>query len=120
MHRIGCLWVWEEKGGAMGATGEEECVQVAGACRCVYAQVCTCVHRLRVRAGACTHKCVHVCTGCGCVQVSVGTGVYTCAGQMCAGACTCDAQEELLVSAPAVLAGVLPMGSVVPPFVKLK
>ena len=63
------------------------------------------VCRLRVRAG---------------VQVCASTGVYTCAGQMCAGACTCDAQEELLVSAPAVLAGVLPMGSVVPPFVKLK
>lgn len=74
--RIGCLWVWEEERGAVGATGEER-VQVS---------------------------CVQVCAGCGCVQVSVGTGVYVSTGcrsiqvcvyiQVCAcaqvvGACRC-------------------------------
>ena len=103
-------------------------------CRCVWAQVCADVCAAACRfvqvcegvytgAGTSVCMCVHVCEvvgACRRVQVCAGTGVYTCAGQMCVGACSRGAQEELLLSAPAVLAGVLPVGSVVPPFVELK
>lgn len=80
-----------------------------------------------VKRSVCRCRCVQVCT-------DTGAGMYVCAAAgvrghrcvqmcvqvMCVGAGSCGAQEELLLSAPAVLAGVLPVGSVVPPFVELK
>lgn len=80
-----------------------------------------------VKRSVCRCRCVQVCT-------DTGAGMYVCAAagvrghrcvQMCVqvrcvGARSCGAQEELLLSAPAVLAGVPPVGSVFPPSVELK
>ena len=98
----------------MGATGEEECVQTvvcwcrrvqlrtdtgAGMYVCAGPGVCLCVHVCVKAVGV--HRCVHVC------RSNVWERVDMCT-------------EEPLLSAPAVLAGVLPVGSVVLPSIKLK
>ena len=80
--------------------GVYSCAQIqVQACMCVQVQVCACVYVCVKAVGV--HRCVHVC------RSNVWGRVDTCT-------------EEPLLSAPAVLAGVLPVGSVVLPSVKLK